>query len=82
MTNVLAHYLHDQWHDPVRAEAFERKIATDRPDLSGGISFIGTDRHSAYVDAHAFRDHLARVRSEIGWTGLEPGMFDRVRVSA
>ncbi|BCN59055.1 4-hydroxyacetophenone monooxygenase [Rhodococcus sp. Br-6] len=82
VTNVLAHYLHDQWHDPVRAEAFERKISTDRPDLSGGISFIGTDRHSAYVDAHAFRDYLARIRSEFGWTDLEPGMFHRVRVTA
>lgn len=61
---------------------FDRRIATDRPDLSGGISFIGTDRHSAYVDSHAFRDYLARVCTEFGWPGLEPGMFDRVRVPA
>lgn len=82
VTNVLAHYLHDQQHAPERAAAFDRRIASDRPDLSGGISFIGTDRHSAYVDSHAFRDYLARVRTEFGWPGLEPGMFDRVRVPA
>ncbi|MGW0044725.1 flavin-containing monooxygenase [Rhodococcus sp. NPDC003348] len=81
VTNLLAHYLHDQQHNPARAAAFDRRIATDRPDLSGGISFIGTDRHSAYVDSHAFRDHLTRVRAELGWADLTPGMFDRVKVT-
>lgn len=82
ITNILAQYLHDQQHNPTRAAAFDRRIATERPDLSGGISFIGSDRHSAYVDAHALRDHLARVRTDLGWTDLTPGMFDRVRVDA
>ncbi|RDI19995.1 flavin-binding monooxygenase-like protein [Rhodococcus sp. AG1013] len=82
VTNILAQYLHDQEHNPSRAAVFDRRMATDRPDLSGGISFIGTDRHSAYVDSHALRDYLARVRGEFGWTDLTPGMFDRVRVAA
>lgn len=82
VTNVLAQHLHDQVHNPTRAAAFDRKVRTDRPDLSGGINFIGTDRHKGYVEVNAFRRYLAKIRKEFGWTDLTPGMFDDVRIGS
>jgi len=54
-------------------------IAHDQPDLTGGIHLIATDRHQSYVDEHAFKHYLAKVRKRMGWPGLEPGIFDALR---
>ena len=45
VSNLVAQYLHDQVHDPDRAAAFDRMIATEHPDLSGGIRFVDSARH-------------------------------------
>ncbi len=79
VSNVVAQYLHDQVHAPSRAAAFDRLIATEHPDLSGGIRFIDTARHKAYVDGKAFRKELDRVTDQVGWQPLEPGMFAGLR---
>ncbi|ASO20576.1 cation diffusion facilitator CzcD-associated flavoprotein CzcO [Actinoalloteichus hoggarensis] len=77
VSNLIAQYLHDQVHSPDGAARFDRMIASDRPDLSGGIRFVNSPRHRSYVDAHAYRRQLARVRDRVGWTDLTPGMFAR-----
>ena len=76
VSNLVAHHLHDQEHDPGRAARFEEMIARDETDLSGGIRFVDSARHRSYVDAKAFRAHLARVCGRMGWQELTPGMFD------
>lgn len=82
VSNLVAQYLHDQQVRPERASAFEQVIATDDSPLSGGIKFLDSPRHQSYVDARAFKQHLAKVRRRIGWSDLEPGAFDAVRRSA
>lgn len=79
VTHLIAHYLHDQVHHPNRAARFDAMIAHDEPDLSGGIRLIATDRHQSYVDEHAFKRYLTKVRKRMGWPGLTPGMFDALR---
>ncbi|MEZ5219562.1 MAG: hypothetical protein R2715_23935 [Ilumatobacteraceae bacterium] len=59
--------------------AIDGLIATDRPDLSGGIRFVGSDRHATYVEIGAYRKQLARIRKHVGWPGLVDGQFDRLR---
>ena len=61
VSNLVAHYLHDQMHEPGRSAAFDRMIDTEHPDLSGGIRFIDSARHRSYVDGHSFRTELDRV---------------------
>ncbi|MFJ3925189.1 hypothetical protein [Streptomyces sp. NPDC090022] len=51
----------------------------DRPDLGGGIRFVDTARHQGYVDATTFKRYLRKVRRDLGWSDLVPGMFDGVR---
>jgi hypothetical protein len=75
LSNLLAQYLRDQVHEPGRSAAFDRIIDTEHPDLSGGIHFIDTARHRAYVDGDSFRTELDRVTRQLGWQPLQPGMF-------
>lgn len=82
ISNLVAHYLHDQEHTPSRAARFDRAIAEDHPKLTGGIRLLDTARHRSYVDAHAYRSHLATVRKQMGWADLTPGMFNGLRVTA
>lgn len=79
ISNMVAQYLHDQRHNPHRAEKFDRLIVEDRPQLSGGIHFIDSPRHRAYVDAHTYKKYLAEVRRRMGWRELTPGTFASVR---
>lgn len=75
VSNLVAHYLHDQVHAPTRAADFDRMIAAEHPDLSGGIRFLDTARHRSYVDARAFRNELTRVADRMGWPPLQAGML-------
>jgi hypothetical protein len=77
--NIVAQYLHVQDYNQDRAARFDRLIAGDRPNLTGGIRFVSSSRHCSYVDAHAFRRYLATVRDRLGWTDLAPGLFDQGR---
>lgn len=79
ISNVVAQHLDDQVHRPEQAAAFERVIATEHPDLSGGIRFVGSARHAAYVDARTYKRHLAALRRRFGWQDLTPGMFAGLR---
>lgn len=88
-TNGGAYKLFDQMADLIvrtvvaRASgasgAVDALIRDDRPDLSGGIHFVGSDRHSTYVEIHAYRKHMAKVRKRLGWPDLTTGVFDRLR---
>lgn len=58
------------------AAQLDRLIATDKPDLTGGIKFVGSARHATYVEIDAYRKHMGKVRKRFGWPGLEEGCFD------
>ncbi|WP_433193002.1 flavin-containing monooxygenase [Nocardia sp. CA-107356] len=79
VSNLVAQYLHDQYHLPARAAAFDRLIAEDRPELSGGLHFLDSARHRSYVDARTYRRYLAKVRKRMGWQDLTPGLFGDLR---
>ncbi|MDQ7992700.1 MAG: hypothetical protein AAGC63_01865 [Propionicimonas sp.] len=71
LMDVLAHlvagHIADRTDRPERWLEFERRIATDHPDLSGGIRFVNSPRHRGYVDSAAFKDYLHKVAAEAGW---------------
>lgn len=82
LSHLVTNYLHDQRHAPGRAAAFDRLIERDRSPLSGGIRFVDSARHRNYVDERALHRRLSRVHRQIGWRGLEPGMFDDIASGA
>jgi cation diffusion facilitator CzcD-associated flavoprotein CzcO len=64
---MIASYLDDQDRRPEQARQFAAMIASDRPDLSGGIAFDGSARHVGYVDAHALARYRETVFRRMGW---------------
>jgi hypothetical protein len=64
---MIASYLDDQARRPEAARHFAGMIATDRPDLSGGIRFDHSARHEGYVDAHALGRYREAVFKRMGW---------------
>jgi cation diffusion facilitator CzcD-associated flavoprotein CzcO len=86
ISNVVAQYLRDQVTRPTSAAKFDELIANDRPNLAGSLHLVDSPRHAGYVDAKAFKKHLARVRQLMNWSDLEPGpaksMLEAVNVTA
>jgi len=91
-TNGGAYKLFDQMADLIArtivarakggadAAAVDKLIATDKPDLTGGIHFVGSDRHATYVEIAAYRKHMNAIRKRLRWPDLTEGCFDRLRV--
>lgn len=61
------------------AAALDTLVSEDRPDLSGGIKFVGSARHATYVEIDAYRKQMKRLRKRFGWDDLLPGCFDMLR---
>ncbi|HUD50961.1 MAG TPA: NAD(P)/FAD-dependent oxidoreductase, partial [Parvibaculum sp.] len=92
-TNGGAYKLFDQMADLIArtivarakggadAAAVDKLIATDKPDLTGGIHFVGSDRHATYVEIAAYRKHMNAIRKRLHWPDLTEGCFDRLRVT-
>lgn len=88
-TNGGAYKLFDEMADLItrtivareqgRSAAVDGLIATDRPDLTGGIRFVDSARHATYVESAAYRRQMQRMRRSLGWPALSPGCFDRLR---
>ena len=75
VSNLVGQYLRDQLRAPP-GSSIRPMIATEHPDLSGGIRFIDSARHRSYVDGRAFRlTGLGQGHQTHGWQPLKPGMF-------
>src|SRR5215470_2431831 len=81
MADILARVVSARAAGGSAARDVNELIATDRTDLTGGIHFVGTDRHATYVDATAYRKQLRRVRRRLGWPELAPGVYERLRAT-
>ena len=81
MADLIARAIVARSEGGAAAQAVDALIGGDRPDLTGGIHFIATDRHATYVDGPAYRKHLRRVRRRLGWPGLPLGAYDRLRAA-
>ena len=53
--------------DPETYARFRRRIQGNDPDVSGGVRYVPSDRHAAYVHLPAYRHQLDRLRREFGW---------------
>lgn len=62
------------------AQTFDRLVATDRPDLSGGIRFVASDRHATYVEIETYRKYMRKLGRKLCWPSLEPGAFAAQRI--
>ncbi|MER5935780.1 NAD(P)/FAD-dependent oxidoreductase [Streptomyces sp. NPDC001928] len=71
---LIASFIRDGKAGLPTAERFARMIRGDRPDLSGGLKFVDSPRHTGYVHSDAFVKYLGKVAEGMGWriAGLPP----------
>ncbi|MFJ5999935.1 flavin-containing monooxygenase [Streptomyces sp. NPDC092370] len=71
---LIASFIRDARAGLPTAERFTRMIRSDRPDLSGGLRFVDSPRHTGYVHSEAFVKYLGKVAEAMGWrtAGLPP----------
>ena len=43
----------------------------DHPDLSGGMNYIDSDRHTVYVEMETYVGYLASLRDRFEWADLD-----------
>lgn len=67
MAFAIANDLKDQQEDPGRAAKMAETIKTDHPDLTGGIKFVTSDRHSSYFDSDTWQAYMKRLFKKAGW---------------
>lgn len=79
MADFITRVIDARMRGGAAADAVNALVANDRPDLSGGIRFVGSARHSTYVEISAYRHHMQRIRKRLGWPDLVPGIFDPLR---
>ncbi|MEM8620893.1 MAG: hypothetical protein AAGF73_14335 [Actinomycetota bacterium] len=60
---IVADATADQ-HGRLKAD-FDRLKRTHRPDLTGGRSYIKSERHANYVEVEAYLDELADVKEQL-----------------
>lgn len=81
IAHLIGEHLDDVRANPERADKFRHIVRTENPDLTGGIRFVGSDRHATYVEVRAYKRELRRITRRMGWNDLEPGSFAAARVS-
>lgn len=77
--HMIASYLKAQRTAPESARRFDGIIRSDTPDLFGGIQFVQSQRHAVYIEAHAFKAYLRKLRRRMGWGELSERMYDHLR---
>lgn len=65
---MIASHLLDEDRAPAAAARFRHRIATERPDLTGGLRFTDSPRHHGYVDSEAFVAAADKIIAAQGWS--------------
>lgn len=80
---LIASFIRDAGAGLPTAERFARMIRSDRPDLTGGLNFVDSPRHTGYVHSEAFVKYLGKVAEGMGWrTAGRPPRATSVRQEA
>lgn len=82
MADLIARTILARANGGAEADRIDKLIANDRPDLSGGIRFVGSSRHATYVEINAYRKQMKRLRKRLGWPALADGCFERLRAAS
>jgi thioredoxin reductase len=63
---LMAAFVRAQENDPAKARWFHKLKASRRDNSSGGIHYIGSERHKLEVEYFAYRERLKKLLSKFG----------------
>ena len=57
-------------------------LAGPEPNLTRGINYVNSGRHTSYVNAEAWFRAAEKLRRKMGWCKMEDSMFEGIRESS
>jgi len=82
MADLIARAILAERDQPKQAKRFHKRPAAHQPDLSGGVNYVGSDRHATYVNVDAYKKAMADLRKHMGWPDVPDGHYEAVRTTA
>jgi hypothetical protein len=79
MADLIARAILAQRDRPDEARRLADIVRDDRPDLTGGVRYINSERHADYVEINAYRKQIKRVRRRMGWPEIARGHYQHTR---
>ena len=70
MADLIAQTIVTQREDPSAARVLETHLREHRYDVSGGVSYVQSQRHAQYANVDAWRTAVKRLRSTMRWPPL------------
>lgn len=80
VADLVANRIADGQGASERAARFDAIARSERPDVSGGVRFIASDRHQNYVEVRAYKKALTRIAKRMGWPVFDAARYDTLRV--
>lgn len=81
MSDLIARAILAERDQPKQAKRFHKRLASYQPDLSGGVNYVGSDRHATYVNIDAYKKAMTDLRKHMGWPEVPDGHYDSVRAA-
>lgn len=79
MADLIARAILADRDEGGEAARFAKLARTSRPDLSGGVQYVGSDRHATYVNIDAYQKAMKSLRKTMNWPAIEEGHYEAVR---
>lgn len=79
MADLIARAILADRDEGGEAERFAGLARTSRPDLSGGVQYVGSDRHATYVNIDAYQKAMKGLRKSMNWPAIEEGHYEAMR---
>jgi cation diffusion facilitator CzcD-associated flavoprotein CzcO len=61
---LVARFIHAQTHAPQKAARFHRVKAGKLPSVSGGVKYVGSERHYLEIEHYSYSEHFKRHIAE------------------
>ncbi|PJZ68765.1 F420H(2):quinone oxidoreductase [Leptospira perolatii] len=81
MADLISSYVASKRNGSKSEKKFKQLIEKDHPVLNGGVKYLKIDRNAVYVNKHAYLGYLKKLRRNIGWSPLKPGMYESLKNS-
>jgi len=79
MADMIGRAITVQRDDPQGWEKLTARMKTHAPKLTGGVSYVESDRHATYANLDAIKRELKSLRKHMNWPMIEAGHFNAVR---
>ena len=82
MADLIARAILAEAQGGKEAARWEKALTTLRPDLSGGVKYVGSDRHATYVNIDAYQKAMKGLRKTMHWPEIPEGHYESLRAKA